>query len=104
MASLELKRNVRVTMDRKQMFTFGHRPQTVQTTRFGATSDGILTAIDHTAIAETSQFEDYTEVVVNWANILYPAKNTKLDYKLVPLDVYTPIDMRARRKYRNARY
>lgn len=95
MASLELKRNVRVTMDRKQMFTFGHRPQTVQTTRFGATSDGILTAIDHTAIAETSQFEDYTEVVVNWANILYPAKNTKLDYKLVPLDVYTPIDMRA---------
>jgi xanthine dehydrogenase YagR molybdenum-binding subunit len=95
MASLELKRNVRVTMDRAQMFTFGHRPQTLQKTKFGATSNGIVTAINHTAIAETSQFEDYNEVVVNWANMLYPAKNTILDYKLVPLDVYTPIDMRA---------
>lgn len=95
MASLELKRNVRVTMDRKQMFTFGHRPPTLQKTRFGASSDGKVTAMNHTAIAETSQFEDYNEVVVNWGNMLYPAKNTLLDYKLVPLDVYTPIDMRA---------
>ncbi|TXD83155.1 xanthine dehydrogenase family protein molybdopterin-binding subunit [Subsaximicrobium wynnwilliamsii] len=95
MASLELKRNVRVTMDRAQMFTFGHRPQTIQKTRFGATADGTVTAINHTAIAETSQHEDYTEVVVNWANMLYPAKNTLLDYKLVPLDVFSPMDMRA---------
>lgn len=95
MASLMLERNVRVTMDRKQMFTFGHRPQTFQKTRFGANSDGTVTAINHTAIAETSQFEDYNEVVVNWANILYPAKNTLLEYKLVPMDFYTPIDMRA---------
>ena len=95
MASLMLKRNVRVTMDRTQMFSFGHRPQTIQKTKFGATTDGIVTAINHTAIAETSQFEDYTEVVVNWANMLYPAQNTALDYKLVPLDVFTPMDMRA---------
>ena len=95
MAALELKRNVRVTLDRAQMFTFGHRPQTVQKTNFGASADGKVTAINHTAIAETSQIEDYTEVVVNWANMLYPAKNTKLEYKLVNLDVYTPIDMRA---------
>ncbi|MCG9793841.1 xanthine dehydrogenase family protein molybdopterin-binding subunit [Flavobacterium algicola] len=95
MASLELKRNVRVTMDRAQMFTFGHRPQTIQRTKFGASADGIVTAIHHSAIAETSHFEDYTEVVVNWANMLYPAKNTLLDYKLVPLDLFTPMDMRA---------
>lgn len=95
MAALELKRNVRVSMDRKQMFTFGHRPQTFQKTQFGADKDGTVNAINHTAIAETSQFEDYTEVVVNWANMLYPAKNTLLDYKLVPLDVYSPLDMRA---------
>jgi xanthine dehydrogenase YagR molybdenum-binding subunit len=82
-------------MDRAQMFTFGHRPQTLQKTQFGANAKGTVTAINHTAIAETSQFEDYTEVVVNWANMLYPAENTLLDYKLVPLDVYTPIDMRA---------
>ncbi len=95
MAALQLKRNVRVVMDRAQMFTFGHRPETVQHTRFGATADGKLTAINHTAVAETSRFEDYTEVVVNHANMLYPADNVTLEYKLVPLDRFTPLDMRA---------
>lgn len=95
MAALQLKRPVRVTLDRQQMFTFGHRPPTIQHTRFGADANGFVNAINHTAIAETSQFEDYTEVVVNWANIMYPAKNTKLEYQLTPLDVYSPLDMRA---------
>ena len=95
MAALELKRHVRVTLDRSQMFTFGHRPPTVQRTRFGAEANGKVNALHHAAIAETSQFEDYTEVVVNWANMLYPAENTLMEYKLVPLDVYSPLDMRA---------
>jgi len=95
MAALELKRHVRVTLDRHQMFTFGHRPPTIQRTRFGAEANGKVNALHHVAIAETSQFEDYTEVVVNWANMLYPAENTLMEYKLVPLDVYSPLDMRA---------
>jgi xanthine dehydrogenase YagR molybdenum-binding subunit len=95
LASLNLKRNVRVTLDRQQMFTFGHRPPTLQYTRFGAERNGKVTAIWHKAIAETSRFEDYTEVVVNWASKLYPAAHTKLDYKIVPLDVFSPLDMRA---------
>lgn len=95
MAALELKRNVRVSMDRAQMFTFGHRPETTQTTRFGAAADGELTAVNHVAHAETSRFEDYNEVVVNHAGMLYPVKNVTLDYKLVPLDRFTPMDMRA---------
>ncbi|UZO81492.1 xanthine dehydrogenase family protein molybdopterin-binding subunit [Aquimarina sp. ERC-38] len=95
MASLELKQNVRVTMDRKQMFTFGHRPQTFQSTQFGTDATGKLTALRHKAVAETSRFEDYTEVVVNWGHMLYPAQNSLLEYKLVPLDVYSPLDMRA---------
>jgi xanthine dehydrogenase YagR molybdenum-binding subunit len=95
MAALELKRSVRVTLDRSQMYTFGHRPPTIQQTRFAADSNGKLTAMNHTALAETSMFEDYTEVVVNWANMLYPAPNTKMEYKLVELDVFSPLDMRA---------
>jgi xanthine dehydrogenase YagR molybdenum-binding subunit len=95
MAALELKRHVRVTLERSQMFTFGHRPPTVQTTKFGAEANGKVTALFHEAIAETSQYEDYTEVVVNWAPMLYPAENTIMKYKLVPLDVYSPLDMRA---------
>lgn len=95
MAALELKRPVRVTLDRHQMYTFGHRPPTVQYTRFGADAAGKVNSLYHSAVAETSRFEDYTEVVVNWAHMLYPAANTLMEYKLVPLDVYSPLDMRA---------
>ena len=95
MAALELKRSVRVTLDRHQMFTFGHRPPTIQKTRFGANENGVVTAMNHSAYAETSQFEDYSEVVVNWSNMLYPADNTLMEYKLVNLDVFSPLDMRS---------
>jgi xanthine dehydrogenase YagR molybdenum-binding subunit len=95
MAALHLKRNVRVTLDRHQMFTFGHRPPTIQHTRFGASRSGKVNAMSHHAFSETSQFEDYTEVVVNWVSKLYPAEHTNLEHKLVPLDVFSPLDMRA---------
>jgi xanthine dehydrogenase YagR molybdenum-binding subunit len=95
MAALELKRSVRVTLTRQQMFTFGHRPATVQNVALGALPDGTMNALYHDAYGETSQFEDYTEMVVHWGGMLYPPENVKMDYQLVPLDVYTPIDMRA---------
>lgn len=95
MAALHLKRNVRVTLDRKQMFSFGHRPASLQKLRFASDVNGRLTGLSHTAFSETSQFEDYTEAVVDWSHKLYPAPNTSFEYKLVPLDMYTPVDMRA---------
>lgn len=95
MAALDLHQSVRVTLDRSQMFTFGHRPPTVQQTRFGADADGRITAMHHSATGETSQFEDYTETVVNWSPMLYPADNWLMQYRLVPVDVFTPLDMRA---------
>ncbi|GAB3549584.1 xanthine dehydrogenase family protein molybdopterin-binding subunit [Spirosoma fluminis] len=95
MAARELKRSVRVSLTRQQMFTFGHRPVTLQTVELGAQSDGSLDALRHEAIAETSKFEDYIETVVNWSTGLYYSPNTLTGYKVVPLDVYTPLDMRA---------
>jgi len=95
MAALELKRNVRVTLSRSQMFTFGHRPQTVQNLKFAADENGMVTALNHQGIGETSQFEDYAETLVPWSHKLYPAANTLFEYNLVPLDLPTPIDMRA---------
>lgn len=95
MASLALKRSVRVSLTRPQMWTFGHRPATVQRVRLGAQADGTLTSITHEAFAATSQFEDYMEEVVNWTGKLYPADNAALRYKLKSLDLSTPIDMRA---------
>ncbi|MET0280539.1 MAG: xanthine dehydrogenase family protein molybdopterin-binding subunit [Steroidobacteraceae bacterium] len=95
MASLQLERSVRVVLTRQQMFTFGHRPETWQRVRLAADADGRLTAILHEAVAETSRLEDYVEVVVNWSGQLYACDNVRLDYKLVDLDQYSPMDMRA---------
>jgi xanthine dehydrogenase YagR molybdenum-binding subunit len=95
MGALQLKRSVRVVLTRQQMFTFGHRPETWQRVQLAADADGTLQAVMHEAIAETSRLEDYVEVVVNWSGQLYRCANVKLDYQLVPLDHYSPIDMRA---------
>ncbi|MEZ0483817.1 xanthine dehydrogenase family protein molybdopterin-binding subunit [Fibrella aquatica] len=95
MAAKALRRSVRVTLTRQQMFSFGHRPNTVQEVELGASTDGTITAIKHDAKAATSQFEDYTEVVVNWTGILYDVPDTTLTYKVKPLDIYSPLDMRA---------
>ena len=95
MASLELKRSVRVVLTRDQMFTFGYRPDTIQTLALGADADGTLRAVKHEAIAGTSTFEDYQEVVVNWSGLAYRCDNVELKYRLAKIDTFTPQDMRA---------
>ena len=95
MAALHLQRSVRVVLTRQQMFTFGHRPETWQRVRLAADASGRLMSVIHEAVAETSRLEDYVEVVVNWSGQLYACDNVRLDYRLVPLDQHSPIDMRA---------
>ncbi|MFL9811699.1 xanthine dehydrogenase family protein molybdopterin-binding subunit [Stutzerimonas sp. VN223-3] len=95
MAALKLKRSVRVTLKRQQMFTFGYRPRSIQRLSIGAAPNGQLEALSHQVIGQTSTFEDFTEHEVEWSGMLYQCPNVKLDYQLVPLDVYTPLDMRA---------
>ncbi|ORC52507.1 xanthine dehydrogenase family protein molybdopterin-binding subunit [Paraburkholderia terricola] len=95
MAARDLKRPVRVTLTRQQMFTFAHRPQSIQRVALGASADGKLQAVIHEAVAETSRYEDYCDVLVNWAGQLYACENVTLGYKVVKLDVPTPADMRA---------
>lgn len=95
MAALHLKRSVRLALTRQQMFTFGYRPRTQQRLRLGAAADGKLLAIAHDALGQTSRFEDFTEHLVEWSGMLYHCDNVALGYRLAPLDVYTPLDMRA---------
>jgi len=94
-AALELKRSVRVVLTRQQMFSFGHRPASLQEIRVGADKDGRLVAVEHRAASETSRFENYTDIIVNWSGNLYQCENVTLDHQVVPLDLYTPLDMRA---------
>ncbi len=95
MAALDLRRSVRVELTRDQMFSFSYRPGTINAVAVAAADDGMLRSIRHQAIAGTSQFEDYQEVVVNWSGLLYHCDHVALDYRIAKLDVYTPADMRA---------
>ncbi|MVN75128.1 molybdopterin-dependent oxidoreductase [Hymenobacter sp. HMF4947] len=95
MAALELEHSIRVVMTRSQMFSFGHRPHTLQKLRIATDEQGHIQALEHKALAETSHFENATETVVNWSGILYNSPNTNFDYQLSKIDVFTPLDMRA---------
>jgi len=95
MAALTLKRSVRVVLSREQMFSFGHRPETLQRVALGAKSNGTLTAIIHDVVAETSTFEDYTENVVGFTGQLYQCDDVELGYRVASIDTFTPLDMRA---------
>ena len=95
MASLELKRSIRVSLTRAQMFHIGYRPDNFQTVSLAADGQGRLQSIMHDVVASTSQYEDYQEAVVNWSGMMYHCDNVKLSYQLAKLDTATPCDMRA---------
>ncbi|WP_158829513.1 xanthine dehydrogenase family protein molybdopterin-binding subunit [Mucilaginibacter lacusdianchii] len=95
LAALELKRSCKVVLTRQQMFSFGHRPATLQKIIIGASANGKLQSIMNKAFSETSQFEEYTENIVNWSGYMYHCENVNFDHQIVPQDVYTPLDMRA---------
>jgi len=95
MASLELKRSVRVTLTRAQMFHIGYRPDTFHAISLAADKQGRLQSIMHDVVASTSHYEDYQEAVVNWSGMMYHCDNVRLSYRLAKLDTATPCDMRA---------
>jgi xanthine dehydrogenase YagR molybdenum-binding subunit len=95
LAARALKRSVRVTLTRQQMFTLGYRAANVHQLALGASGDGNLASFRHDAVSTTSQFEDFQRDLVNWSSLLYKCANSELDRRLVKLDQNTPCDMRA---------
>ncbi len=95
MASLALKRSVRVCLSRREMFTTGYRPDTLHTIGLSCDSQGRLRSVTHDGVAATSRHEDYQENLVNWSGLLYRSDSVRLDYRLAKLDTCTPCDMRA---------
>jgi xanthine dehydrogenase YagR molybdenum-binding subunit len=95
LAARALKRSVRVTLTRQQMFTLGYRSANIHELALGANSDGSLASFRHDAVGMTSQFEDFQRDFVNWSSLLYRCANSELGQRLVKLDQNTPCDMRA---------
>lgn len=94
-AARALKRPVKLVQSRDQMFTtVGYRPTTIQKIGLGATEDGKLTGITHEVVSQTSSYEDFTEGVVSMTKFMYASPNVNTRYKLLPLDIGSPIWMR----------
>jgi xanthine dehydrogenase YagR molybdenum-binding subunit len=90
-----LKRPVRLTLTREQMFTLvGYRPLTIQRIGLGATTDGKLVGITHESHSQTAVYEEFTENAVNVSRFLYASPNANTRYKVVPLNVGVPAPMR----------
>lgn len=95
MGAQKVGRPLKLVLHREQMFTnVGHRPETIQKIGLGATEDGKLVGITHEATGETSSYEEFTEATVNISRFLYACPNVTTRYRLVPLNVCTPIWMR----------
>jgi xanthine dehydrogenase YagR molybdenum-binding subunit len=90
-----LERSVRLVLTRQQMYGLGYRPATIERLAIGAKADGTLDAINHEAIAVTSQYEDFYRNDTGWSGQLYKSTTAKYQHNLVRLDLATPSDMRA---------
>jgi CO/xanthine dehydrogenase Mo-binding subunit len=73
----------------------GYRPDTWQRVALGASRDGRLTAIIHDGVAETSAYEQYVERLLEPTGFLHSCPHVATYCRLVPLDVHTPLYMRA---------
>ena len=88
-------RPVKLMLSREQMFTMvGYRPYTWQKIAIGANTDGKLVGISHEAIGQTSSYEEFTESTLQQTRMMYAAPNISTRYRILPLDVSTPIWMR----------
>ncbi|MDB5040294.1 MAG: xanthine dehydrogenase family protein molybdopterin-binding subunit [Candidatus Eremiobacteraeota bacterium] len=95
LAARYVNRPVKLVLTRRQMFSeTGFRPRTTQRVAIGALPGGQLSSIVHEATAETSRYEQYTESTVTVSRYMYSCPAVRTRYRLLPLDVSTPIFMR----------
>jgi len=95
-AAKKLNRPVKVVVSRPQMFTMvGYRPQALQKLAIGADASGAITGVVHQSITNTSTYEGFNENSTGITKVLYNFKNLHTKYKTIPLNIATPIWMRA---------
>lgn len=94
-AAKMVKRPVKLMLTREQMFFMvGYRPRTWQKIGIGATADGKLVGISHSSVGQTSSYEEFTESTLQQSRMMYNAPHVSTRYRILPLDVSTPIWMR----------
>ncbi|MFI1968509.1 xanthine dehydrogenase [Streptomyces cinnamoneus] len=95
-AARRVGRPVKLVLTRKQMFTsVGHRPDTRQTLKIGATRDGRITALDHEAWQTLSMGDVNTETVARVSLSGYASPAVSARDVQVRVNVPSPGSMRA---------
>ncbi|QQS40919.1 MAG: xanthine dehydrogenase family protein molybdopterin-binding subunit [Acidobacteriota bacterium] len=96
LAAREVKRPVKLSLTRRQMFTgHGYRPYTAQKVSIGADESGKLRSIIHEASTNTSSYEEFAEGTTRFGRTLYECPNYDSPYYLLKTDLPTPTWMRA---------
>lgn len=96
MAARVVGRPVRLALARQHQFSVvGYRTPTIQRIRLGAGADGLLRAISHEVIEQTSTVREFAEQTAVGTRMMYAAAARRTAHKLARLDVPTPAWMRA---------
>lgn len=89
-------RPVKFALTRQQMFAIvGYRTSTIQHLRLGANSHGLLTAMSHDVIEQTSKIKECAEQTAVATRIMYATPNRSTSHRVAALDVAVPFWMRA---------
>ncbi|MFF1508496.1 xanthine dehydrogenase family protein molybdopterin-binding subunit [Streptomyces sp. NPDC058326] len=96
MASRHLGRPVRVVLPRRELASVvGHRAPTVQRVRIGADADGVIGALAHEVVTQTSTVREFVEQAAVPARVMYTSPHSRTSHRVVALDVPSPSWMRA---------
>jgi xanthine dehydrogenase YagR molybdenum-binding subunit len=96
LAARQLKRPVKVTLTRQQMFSVTtHRAATIQRIRLAAAPDGRLTAIGHEVLSQSARMDEYGETAAASTRVMYASPNRLTTHRVVPLDLPVADSMRA---------
>jgi xanthine dehydrogenase YagR molybdenum-binding subunit len=94
-AAKKVGRPVKITVPRTLMFTtVGHRPNSHQRIRIGATQEGKLLSLRHDVVQPSSMVDDYVENIIEPTPILYSCPNVTAIQNLVHRNIGTPSPMR----------
>jgi xanthine dehydrogenase YagR molybdenum-binding subunit len=89
-------RAVKLALTRQQMFSLvGYRTPTIQRIRFGADSQGRLSAVSHDVVEQTSRIKEFAEQTAIATRVMYSGAHRRTTHRLAALDVPVPTIMRA---------
>ncbi|WP_327290269.1 xanthine dehydrogenase family protein molybdopterin-binding subunit [Streptomyces sp. NBC_01198] len=96
LAAREVRRPVKLVLTRPEMFTsVGHRPDSVQHVRIGATRSGDLMAVQHVSTSSVAMEDDDFEPVSLGSAVSYACPNVLTRDSQVRLNIPCPGSMRA---------